>query len=1112
MIKSFILRILGDFYKLIQKFRYIFLVAILFLLPFISDAKPLEKVSLQLQWPDQFQFAGYYMAKEKGFYNDVSLDVEIKKFYFEFNIVKAIKEKKTTYAIGRSSLIINKSRGAKIKLLASIFQSSPTILLATKDSNITRISDFIGKRIMTLSDPYTTLSTQAMINQHGLSIDDMVLQKHSLNIDDLINNKTDLILSYISDEPFLLQEKGIKYTIFNPKDYGFDFYSDILFTSDDEIIKHRQRAINFTKASLKGWEYAFSHIDETVELILEKYNTKHKSKASLLYEAKKLKELAYYKTDRLGYIDSNKMAKIDAVYNVMGYVKDKVNLDELIFDIFETDKTFLTDREQKYLDNKKVLNICIDPKWMPFESFKDKKHIGLSADYLNIFRKKLDIPLNVVYTRSWKETLAFAKSRKCDIISLATKTPQREKYLNFTKPLITTPIVFATKLDTSFIIDFTSMKDKKVAIPSGYSIISYLKTTYPNLEIIEVKNLTEALERVKDGKVYGAVGSLATITYLMHKKYAGEIKISGKFEKSLAVPMAIRNDNDILIGIFQKLIAQISDEEHYKIFNKWITLVVEKEQDYSTIFQMIGVFVLILFLILIFMLRQNLKKDGLLLEQAKISQKKLNKSLKLFGENVISLNIDPDGMIIYASKALSDISGYTQEEFMGKHYTILRDSDMPQERTQEIWKIIQSGEPWYGEIKNRKKNGEYFWARTSIIPEFDEENNIVSYISIQQDITPQKVKEEFMANMSHELRTPLNAIIGFSGILQNKESSFDHQKLAQQINSSSNGLLMLINDILDLSKIQNTTFKIEKYKFNAYEEIEMHSHQFNGLTVKKELNFDNQIDETLKGEFLGDWLRISQIILNLISNAIKFTAKNGKIKYTTLYKEGSLIITIYDNGIGMDEKTQDRIFKPFEQADGSTTRKYGGTGLGLSITQKLVEMMNGKIELTSQLNVGTTFTVTLPLEKIQTVEIQVKEQEENSQEKENSLEGHILIVEDNKTNQMLITMLVDEFGLTSDIANDGLEAVKIYNPQKHNLILMDENMPNMNGIEAMKILKERYKEECGAIIALTANAMSGDRERFLEQGMDGYISKPIDEDKLYVEIKYFLGSKGCISC
>ena len=217
-----------------------------------------------------------------------------------------------------------------------------------------------------------------------------------------------------------------------------------------------------------------------------------------------------------------------------------------------------------------------------------------------------------------------------------------------------------------------------------------------------------------------------------------------------------------------------------------------------------------------------------------------------------------------------------------------------------------------------------------------------------------------------------------------------------------------------------------------------------------------------------------------------------------------MVLSISDNGIGMSKEVQDKIFKPFEQADGSTTRKYGGTGLGLSITQNLVELMNGKIELDSQEGVGSTFTITIPLEKLQNSSSDSNDETDSAEEeieKENFSDLHILVVEDNKTNQMLIEMLLEEFGITCDIANDGVEAVDMYNPDTHALILMDENMPNMNGVEAMKLIREKYQKRCGAIIAITANAMAGDREKFLKLGMDDYISKPIDEDELYNTIK-----------
>lgn len=380
---------------------------------------------------------------------------------------------------------------------------------------------------------------------------------------------------------------------------------------------------------------------------------------------------------------------------------------------------------------------------------------------------------------------------------------------------------------------------------------------------------------------------------------------------------------------------------------------------------------------------------------------------------------------------------------------------------------------------------------------------VVNKLKIQIEHTEKVAKDKalFFANMSHELRTPLNGIIGFSRILTKKQTNQENIELSRQINNSSKSLLHLINDILDLSKIEDSKFTIDPYEFNAYEEMCDMTYQFPGLTAKKTLIYKNEVSKNLNNIFFGDWTRINQIILNLISNSVKFTPKEGTIGFSCDYQDGNVIIKISDNGIGMSQEVQDKIFMPFIQADGSTSRKYGGTGLGLNITQNLVEMMKGKIELASQVDFGTTFTVTIPLVKLSS---HLETVVESNNEEKKPLNAHILVVEDNKTNQMLISMLLEEFGVTLDMANDGEEAVKTYDPNTHDLILMDENMPIMSGIEAMKKIREIHKDNCTPIIALTANAMAGDKDKFIELGMDDYLSKPIDEENLYATMRKWL--------
>jgi len=375
------------------------------------------------------------------------------------------------------------------------------------------------------------------------------------------------------------------------------------------------------------------------------------------------------------------------------------------------------------------------------------------------------------------------------------------------------------------------------------------------------------------------------------------------------------------------------------------------------------------------------------------------------------------------------------------------------------------------------------------------ENNLIASRDEAQHL--QKVKEQFLTNMSHELRTPLNAIIGFSGIL--KSNLPKEKKLIDPILDGSKHLLSIINDILDLSKIQSNNFTLHNDIFEIKNNLDNCLKQFDFSLSAKNINF--VIDSNIKNELhlKGDWLRISQVINNLLSNAIKFTNENGDIKLSVQYNKNQLCIFVKDSGIGITEEEKERILRPFEQADSSTTKNYGGTGLGLSICKAIATMMNGSIEIKSEKEIGSTFTFTIPIDEVDNPNETII----NKDDSEITLSAHILIVEDNKTNQLLLTMLLEDLGITYEIANDGLEAVNIYEDNKFDLVLMDENMPNMNGIDAMLKIKQEYSKSV-PIIAVTANVMKGDEKRLIEAGMDGFIPKPIDNNELIKVLSLFL--------
>ncbi len=369
-----------------------------------------------------------------------------------------------------------------------------------------------------------------------------------------------------------------------------------------------------------------------------------------------------------------------------------------------------------------------------------------------------------------------------------------------------------------------------------------------------------------------------------------------------------------------------------------------------------------------------------------------------------------------------------------------------------------------------------------------------------------KSKSEFLANMSHEIRTPLNAILGFIDLLKEKENDEEKLKYIATVQNSSTTLLGIINDILDFSKIESGNLSIDKVDFNVEEEFKTLVELFRAKASEKSINLTLNMDPNMPAALYSDPLRIKQVIANLLSNALKFTPRNGKVILDIGYHDKKLEVSVQDTGIGVAKENQKNIFKAFSQAESSTTRKYGGTGLGLSISSRLVSMLGGKLKLHSDEGKGSTFAfkIEVGIGKYKKAEAHIKLESLNIDNKK------VLLVEDNKANQMFMSLILKKFKLQFEIANDGLEAVSAFEKNQYDLILMDENMPNLNGIEATKRILA-IEEEKGLthtpIIALTANALKGDREKFLEAGMDEYLTKPINKEKLAETFKTFLTPK-----
>jgi len=363
-----------------------------------------------------------------------------------------------------------------------------------------------------------------------------------------------------------------------------------------------------------------------------------------------------------------------------------------------------------------------------------------------------------------------------------------------------------------------------------------------------------------------------------------------------------------------------------------------------------------------------------------------------------------------------------------------------------------------------------------------------------------KSKQQFLSNMSHEIRTPMNAIIGFTKVVLKTELTTKQREYLTAIKTSGDALIVLINDILDLAKVDANKMIFEEIPFKMASSINAMLHLFESKIQEKNLKLIVEYDKKIPVVLVGDSVRLHQIILNLVSNAVKFTSTGKitvKVKMVTEDTEKvGIKFSISDTGIGVSKDKIKNIFDNFQQATSDTSRLYGGTGLGLSIVKQLVEKQGGKIEVDSELDVGSLFSFQLVFRK-------TKEQETNrhlSKEQEEEIVGiKVLVVEDMELNQLLMKTLMDDFKFECDIVSNGKLAVQCLSEKSYDIILMDLQMPEMNGFEATKHIRNILKRTV-PIMALTADITTVDLEKCKAVGMNDYIAKPIDEKLLYAKI------------
>jgi PAS domain S-box-containing protein len=515
--------------------------------------------------------------------------------------------------------------------------------------------------------------------------------------------------------------------------------------------------------------------------------------------------------------------------------------------------------------------------------------------------------------------------------------------------------------------------------------------------------------------------------------------------------------------------------------------------------------------------------------QRKLAEQAIARSEEKYRSIIANMNlglleVDMEENIQYANQSFCGMSGYTSEELIGKKAFLLFAKGEKTELLEAKNDLRRKGVSDAYEMAIKNKRGQLKWWLISGAPRYNDKGELVGTVGIHLDITDQKQleidlvnareaaeesaksKEVFLANMSHEIRTPMNAILGMSRQLASTPLNDKQQFYLQTVNTAGEHLLVVINDILDISKIEAGKLQLEKIGFRFREALEHCTLVMAHRAEEKGLDLSIDIDEKIDPVLIGDPYRLNQVLLNLLSNAIKFTEK-GSVRITCKLesaKEGKqwISVIVQDTGVGMDENFLANLFQKFSQEDKTTARKFGGTGLGMSISKQLIELMDGQIKVESKKDKGTSISILMPF--FSGTEEDIPKQVRDNTDSSILLDKKILLVEDNEMNRLVATTILKKYGAAITEVVNGKEAISELSRVDYDLVLMDIQMPVMDGLEATKAIRNELKNEI-PVIALTANAIKGENERCLQAGMNDYVSKPFEEEDLISAIAHWLG-------
>ncbi len=902
----------------------------------------------------------------------------------------------------------------------------------------------------------------------------------------------------------------------------------------------------------------------------------------------------------------------------------------------------LTVEEQTWLLEHPVIRVGIDPAWPPYEFLDKNGHYqGISADYLMLISPKLGVRFELGEPLAWSDTQAKLATKELDISPSITETPKRREFLEFTKPYLSFPVVILTRTNESFVGSLDDLSGQRVGVEADYFTDDILQRYYPNIKRVRYHFLNDLLSALSLGQVDYILTNHASASYAVQNLHITGLKLAAVTSYDSPLSIGVRNDWPILVTILEKALADISPQQHQAIRTKWLG-VHKSSVDLGDAWRVhsdvillaiIAGFLVLVALVVLYYRHRLLKRQN----ASQKTQQDLAESEKRFrlliehAPIAFAIFKGQAGIVKMLNRTFIETFGYKPNELYDVEdwWRYAYPDPVYRDTIKKVWfdrmlvakQTQHTLEPMEAKVRCRNGEERYIRFHSILIGTF----NLVAFI----DLTAQKKNEAlllaakevaenatqakslFLANMSHEIRTPMNGILGLTVLLEKSELNDRQRDYLGKIYSSGEFLLGILNDILDLSKVEAGKLELESRPFTLGQLLEPLRSLALSATQQKPIEVFFYIDADVPKTLEGDVLRLGQILTNLLGNAIKFSS-HGEVEIGVARMPGpssqvKLHLWVRDTGIGMTPQQLSTIFDAFNQGDTSTTRRFGGTGLGLTICKRLVQLMNGDIRVQSQPNQGSRFDVFVQLKAapvtdavdvhansrqlyllvvddnihaaaamrsmiermgwhadvvsilsidhplhannydfilldasfadeahsaclpshIPKVLLQTPWQENDpmlggdvhfehtltkpvtedalrnlteslspkaSQLAENPLIAYrILLVEDNTINQLVGVKLLESLGAEVDVAENGYVALSLLQQVgvHYDVVLMDLQMPVMDGFETTRQLRLIEQFADLPIIAMTANVMASDREECFAAGMNDFMSKPV---------------------